>query len=165
VGQYLETDAGQFFGFPTATALTVGSIKIETDGPGIIGDVVFGDPVDFKYAASMPLQTKKLTKAVFSQVASTNNFFTGLALYNPDSESSDITIEVYNSTGELKGSKTQALPAGHRLSALIPELVPAAKDVVGGYIVVRSTRPAIAQQIFGESGLNQFSAVPPRIAD
>ncbi|MFQ5740423.1 MAG: RHS repeat domain-containing protein [Acidobacteriota bacterium] len=163
VGEYLERDVGLLFGFPTASDLTVGSLKIETDGPGIIGDVVFGDPIGFKYAASLPLQTKKLTRAIFSQVASTENFFTGLAFYNPDTEQADVRVRVYNSEGGLEGDETKTLPAGNRISGLVPELVPSAAGVVGGYIVVEATRPLIAQQIFGEAALNQFSAVPPKI--
>ncbi|UCF35994.1 MAG: hypothetical protein JSU96_14385, partial [Acidobacteriota bacterium] len=165
VGQQVEVDMGTFFGFSTPSELTVGSIRVETDGPGVVGDVLFGDPIGFKYAASMPLQTEKVTRAVFSQVATTLDFFTGLALYNPDTEETEITINVYNASGQRKGSAIKLLAAGHRMAGLIPELVPSAATVVGGYIVVESTRPLVAQQIFGQAQLNQFSAVPPKIVE
>lgn len=159
----VELDAGEFFGFPTTSSLTVGSIKIETDGPGVIGDVLFGDPIGFKYAASMPLQDKKFRKAVFSQVANVVNFFTGLALYNPNPDGASVSIEVFSAKGESRGKNVIQVEAGSRLSSLVPELVPSTAGQAGGYIVIDSDIPIIAQQIFGEAHLNQFSAVPPKV--
>ena len=103
-GEQLERDVRELFSFsPAGTASpssqdaagmeVVGSLRIEADGPGTIGDVIFGDPLAFTYAASMPLQAQKFTKAVFSQVANALGFFTGLAFYNPNAEAADVTIK------------------------------------------------------------------------
>ena len=62
------------------------------------------------------------------------------------------------------GQSQQFLAAGHRLSKLVPELVPDSDGQAGGYIVVRSTAPLIAQQLFGAlgpEGIRLLSAVPP----
>ena len=173
-GEQLEQDVGELFDFSAAAAAApfagpanstvVGSLRIEADGPGTIGDVIFGDPVAFTYAASMPLQTQKFLKAVFSQVANTLGFFTGLAFYNPNLESADVTIQVFSSDGVKTGEETITIGAGRRISKLVPELVPSTAGQVRGYIVVQSTQPLIAQQLFGQSGLNLLSAVPPKVA-
>ena len=167
--QALVGDAGQLF----ASALEgnpaglVGSLRLRADGPGIVGDVVFGDPDDLQYAAALPLQSRPFKQAVFSQVANISGFFTGMALYAPD-EAAKVSIEVYTAGGELVGRSVQRLGAGQRLSKLASELVPASEGQAGGYIMLRSTRPLIAQQLFGvtdATGIQLLSAVPPTVVD
>ncbi len=162
-GDFLERDAGEIFAF--TDALAVGSLHVQADGPGVIGDVVFGEPGTLRYASSMPLQVQKFTTAVLNQVANGMGLFTGLALYNPGAEAANVTIEVYAPTGAMTGSKTFSLPAGGRLSQLVPELVPETAGQVTGFIILRSTHPLIAQQLFGENGLSMLSAVPPSIVN
>lgn len=173
-GEQMEQDAGDLFSFAAtgsdkvssaspASSVVVGSLRVEADGPGVIGDVIFGDPTLFTYAASMPLQTRKFTKAVFSQVANTLNFFTGLAFYNPNPVAALVTIQVFAGEGIKTGEETITIEAGQRISKLVPELVPSTAGQVRGYIVIQSTQPLIAQQLFGESSLSLLSAVPPTV--
>ncbi|MFB3902181.1 MAG: hypothetical protein ACE15E_01905 [Acidobacteriota bacterium] len=162
-GDFLERDAGEIFTF--TDALAVGSLHVQADGPGVIGDVVFGEPGSLKYASSMPLQVQKFSTAVLNQVANGMGLFTGLALYNPGNEAANVTIEVYAPTGTMTGSTNFPLPAGGRLSQLVPQLVPETAGQVTGFIILRSTRPLIAQQLFGENGLSMLSAVPPSVVN
>ena len=173
-GDQLSEDAATLFASQPAAAVTglqgtdanfVGSLQVEADGPGVIGDVIFGDPVGFQFAAALPLQTRSFLEAVFSQVANIPSFFTGLALFAPK-EDADITIEVRAADGTLVGESQQFLEAGHRLSKLVPELAPDSDGQAGGYIVLRSTAPLIAQQLFGAlgpEGIRLLSAVPPTV--
>jgi len=73
------------------------------DGPGACGIGMPGCEVDAGQLFGFPTQT----------------FFTGLAFYNPDTESTDVTVKVYNSAGDLKGAETRPLPAGNRMSGLV----------------------------------------------
>jgi hypothetical protein len=141
----------------------VGSLRVEANGAGVIGDVIFGDPASFRYAAALPLQSEKFTRAVFSQVANVAPFFTGLAIYNPGTVAAQVTIEVYNATGALAGQATVPVGAGQRISRLVSQLVPATASQAGGYVSIRSTQAIIAQQLFGDNGSNFLSAVPPTI--
>jgi hypothetical protein len=163
-GEILERDAGELFDLP-AGAESIGSLSIEADGIGILGDVVFGERHSFNYAAAMALQTRTLVEAVFSQVADSDVFWTGLALYNPGSSDSEVNIEVYSATGVRTAATTGpiVLGRGKRFSKLLPQLLPATAGQVGGYIVIRSTRPIVAQQLFGDNSFNFLSAVPPSI--
>ena len=124
----------------------VGSLIVEADGDGIVGDVIFGDDVDFQYGASLPLQTQVFTEAPFNQVANLSGFFTGLAFFYPGvavpalSKTStqgtvpnaEITIQVFQATGELTGVSVQVLAAGERISKVVPELVPESAGQAGG---------------------------------
>jgi len=153
--------------FDVQAESVIGSLRVESDGNGVIGDVIFGDPVNFGFAASLPLQTETFTQAVFGQVANMAGFITGLALYNPGQNDTDITIEVISAGGEMVGQSIQPLGAGLRLSKLVPELVPTSEGQVGGYIRIRSDQPVIGQLLFGALGFNGiptfFSAVPPTV--
>jgi len=157
----LNSNVSDLFSFEQSSI--VGSLKVESDGTGVLGDVVFGSPSDMSYAAALPLQTEAFRKAIFNQVAQhqTYGYFTGLALFNPGSIKAHITIQVFDSSGGLKGNYETDLEAGQRMSKMVSELLLNLTDQLGGYIVIDSTRPLIAQQLFGSSDLSFISAVPP----
>ena len=165
-GEQLSEDAASLFASPQEIGTSfVGSLKVEADGPGVIGDVIFGDPTRFEFAAALPLQTKSFLEAVFSQVANVPGFFTGLAFFAPE-EDADITIEVRAADGTLLGESPQFLEAGRRISKLVPQLAPDSDGQAEGYILIRSTAPLIAQQLFGAlgpEGIRLLSAVPPTV--
>jgi hypothetical protein len=174
--QSLQQDVGQLFGLgPGGTQIVVGSIQVESSTPGLVGDVVFGDPVALRYAAALPLQTQLFRNAIHSQVSNgvdpTNrslNSFTGLALFNPQSQATaTVTIRVYNRLGLLVGERTLQLDPRSRISDVLasPNLVPESAGLVGGYIRLISSQPIVGQQLFGNSTLDYLSAVPPAIVE
>ena len=169
----VQSPAGGGFSF-------VGSLIVEADGDGIVGDVIFGDDVDFQYAASLPLQTQVFTEALFNQVANLPGFFTGLAFFYPGAAvaassqastqgevpNAEITIRVFRASGELTGVSVQTLAAGERISRVLPELVPESAGQGGGYVLISSSQGIIAQMLYGavENGVVKlFSAVVPTV--
>lgn len=159
--KFMELDVSDLYELPPG--LTVGSLHLETDGPGVVGDVVFGDTTSLEYAAALPLQCEGFTEAVFSHVANNSTIYTGLAFYNPGTETAEITLEVFARNGSLVGTQELQLEQGKRLSRLLPELVPASSGYLGGYVVVRSSQPIIGQQLFGDYTQTYLSASPPTI--
>ena len=129
-GELLEMDARDLFGFED---LAIGSLKMEGDGDGVIGDVIFGDGAAFTYAAALPLQSQTFTQAVFSQVANLEGFFTGLALFNPTLETADVTIEVFSAEGEKTGELELQLGPSKRISELLTELIPSTAGQLRGF--------------------------------
>ncbi len=163
-GEALQADVADRFDFEGADPV-VGSLRVEADGGGILGDVVFGSP-DLRYAAAMPLQTSLASKAIFSQVANIpGSFFTGLALYNPQARKAEVRIDVFRDDGSPAGSQTIQLEPGHRLSKTLDELVPASAGVVRGYVRIESTEPVVLQQLFGDFIQSLLAAVPPTIVE
>lgn len=163
-GQQFTQDAAQIF--PLGDF--IGTLKVSSDGSGIVGGVIFGDPVDFQYAAALPLQSHALRDAVFSQFASIPGFLTGLALYYPDSATQDgnVSVEVIDPKGRSLGLVTQVMKPGERLSKQIKELIPAAEGHLGGYIRITSDQPVFAQVLFVavvKGKVTLFSAVPPTV--
>ena len=180
-GNALQISVGKLFGTgsPITSSLITGSIRIDTDGPGVIGDVIFGDPGDpdtgipneVDFAAGLPLQTTLFKKAIFSQVANgrtnpqdaSTDTFTGIALYNPNPSSAQITVRVFDRKGTLVGETSLSLSENERISQLIEVLIPETADLIGGHIVVESTRSLVGQAFFGNNSLQYLSAIPPHI--
>ena len=178
-----QIEVGTLFGIgpSVGSELITGSIRIDVDGPGLIGDVVFGDPGDpftgtpnvIDFVAALPLQTEGFTRAIFSQVANGSpdpskpslSVFTGLALFNPNSGNAEVTIRVFDNDGNLVGDTTLTLGVNERRSELVETLVSESAGLLGGYIEVVSDQPLIAQQFFGNSTLQFLSAVPPSIVE
>ncbi len=172
-GGTFQKSVGEIFSVGPATGnLTVGSLTVTADGPGVVGDVVFGDPLAAEFTAALLLQSRTFTKAIFSQVANgqtnpedkSTDAFTGLAFSNPsETETITINVEVFDAQGVSAGSAMVELGPGERQSDLVENLVPGSSSLLGGYICVESTGPAVAQQLFGNSLLTFLSAVPPTI--
>ncbi len=168
--QTFQRPVGTTFGLgPASGPAVAGSIRVESSGPGLIGDVVFGDPDGLRYLAALPLQTRLLRRAIFGQVANARGAtasattFTGLAFHNPNPQSAQVTVSVHRENGSLAGRTVLNMAPNTRLSSILEFLVPESAGQVRGYIVVESTRPVVAQQLFGNLTLDFLSAVPPTI--
>jgi hypothetical protein len=161
-GQIFERDAGEVFAFSGGRP-AIGTLRVEADGPELIGDVIFGEVNWLRFAAALPLQADLFTEAVFSQVANGLGYYTGMAFHNPASQPADVTIEVYTGGSVKTGERQLQLGPGARLAQLLWELVPETAGQVGGYIMVRSTQPLIAQLLLGDYRGNLLSAVPPTV--
>ncbi|MFB3906594.1 MAG: FG-GAP repeat domain-containing protein [Acidobacteriota bacterium] len=159
-GAARQLDAAEILHLP-ASASWVGTLRVEPDGPGIIGDVIFVDSAAFSRASSLPLDNHTFTHAVFSQVYNAVDFYTGLALHNPGAGTAQILVEVYSNQGARTGITSISLQPQARVSQLLPEFMPSTAGQVGGYVVVRSTQPVVAQQLFGS--MQVLSAVPATV--
>ena len=145
-----------------------GSLRVDFNGPGVVGDVIFGDSSNLDFAASLPLQAETFREAVFSQLANGMGFFTGVALFNPGSVDAVFTLEVFSSAGVSVGQAIQPLEAGRRVSQLVDQFVPFSAGQVGGFVTIVSDQPLVGQMLFGVSGaegVTLFSAVPPTVVE
>jgi hypothetical protein len=157
---YLEEDAGQLFrSHLGAQQAIVGSLVVEAPEGGVIGDVIFGAST-LAYAAASPLQDSAYREAILGHVANLpGQFFTGLALLNPEDDPVDVEISVFAADGSDTGSTSIELPGRGRVSDVLSNLVERAGDQVGGYIILRSSTPFCAQELFGTQNLSLLSAV------
>lgn len=166
-----QGNASEIFGLEAPPqSILVGSVAVESTLPGLIGDVIFGDPVGGEYAAALTLQTEPLRRAVFSQVANGERragdtlppIFTGIAVFNPGDVATDVSLQVYDSQGVLQGEAGGiAMQPRARFSDLIQNLVPRSRGLLGGFVVLESTPGrVVAQELFG-NGRTFLSSVPP----
>jgi hypothetical protein len=163
-GEAFGHDVGELLGLGDSSAPFVrGILQVKTDGPGLIGDVVFGDPLGFEFMTALPLQAYSFTKAVFSQVANTEDVFTGVVFYNPGYQAAQLTLKAYAPDGTMTGSKVVSLKSRHSLFRLVGELLPSTSGQVGGSIHLESTKPITAYQSFVSANLNFLAAVTPTV--
>jgi hypothetical protein len=134
----------------------------------VIGDVSFGDAVNERFVASLPLDGTPVSNLVFSQVAQGSAgggkpYFTGIAMYNPGATDCTVTIDVYSEKGVKTGTASIPLARGNRISKTLPQLVPAISSQVRGYIRLTVTGGAIVTfELFGDQVLEFLAAVPPQ---
>ncbi len=150
-----------FFG-PGTGSITQGYVHITSSGPKLAGNVVFGDPAKQRFASALPLVSALQREFVFSQVASNETYFTGLALLNPGAADAVVTLDLYRSDGTREASVTETLPAKRRMSRLVTEFFPslAGQSRSSGYIRVTSSQGLASFALFGTHDLSVLSAIP-----
>lgn len=170
-GQQSRTRGDAVFGLPDpalTASIVEGSLLVTADGPGVVGDVVFGDALNQKFIASLPLDANPASNIVLSQVAQGSPnagkpYFTGVALYNPNNTAVQVTLDVYSEQGTKTGTGIVSLPAGNRISRTLPELVPAISNQVRGFIRLTSSGgPVVTFELFGDQAQDFLAAVPPQ---
>jgi hypothetical protein len=151
---------------PTRT-LTEGSIVVKSDGPGVIGDSLFGDSLGEAFLAALPLETGAASDLVFSQVVQGSPdggrpYFTGVALYNPNGHDVGVTLDVFDETGRKRGSAAVDLAARGRTSRTLPQFIPDLAGQIRGYMRITATGPIVAGELIGDQMLQFLAAVRPQ---
>lgn len=157
----LKERAWTFFDFEGDAA--IGSLVIEVDSGGVVGDVIFTPFEGIEYAAALPLQTRPVKEAVFNHIANSDDIYTGLAFFNPNEEETQITIVAKRGDGTEAGTRQITLAPGHRISRTLadPDMLPGTASQLDGFISISSTQPIICQQLYGSIDLRFLAAVPP----
>ncbi len=136
-----------------------GYVQIDSDRR-LAGSVIFGDEGGWMLKTALPLVTEGRKAAIFSQVAQDKNYYTGVAIANPNTTEAVVAISIYDTNGVLKGSGTQNIPAGGRISKLLLEIAPGLPEMSAGYFTLKSEQPIFSFAVFGTNGFTALSAVP-----
>jgi hypothetical protein len=155
-GKLLITD--QEFFAPMGTS---GYVEVRSNGPRLVGDIVFGDPDQETMASSLPLEAGTRKGMVFGHVVENDTWWTGIALLNPGGMDAVVGIELYDNTGKLIRSKQELLKAGRREIGLLWQYFEGLGEHQG-YMKVSSDQGLAGFALFGTSGLSLMSAVPPQ---
>ncbi len=98
----IRIDDPEFFkpaGVSWGIDLKQGYVQIVSSGIRLAGSVVFGDPAHSTFSAALPLVSGLQRTSVFSQVASNNQYFTGLAILNPLNIEAVVTVDIFQADG------------------------------------------------------------------
>jgi hypothetical protein len=154
----IEEKADALFSLSGNTLIS-GYIKFEVQGnaPGLIGYLDYGTS-DGVLLSAVPAQSTSYSDLYFSHVAEGLGYYTGLALLNPNTQVSSVTIDVLDRDGNKTGSANLTLDGGQRRSKLLSELLPKLGTQLGGYVHVTATRPIFAFQLFGSRSALTFLA-------
>jgi len=157
----LEERVEQMFNL-SGDAIIDGYIRFETqtDTPGVIGFLDYGG-TDGIVLSAVEAQGEGYSDLLFSHVAEGSGYYTGLALLNPNSEPSIVTLDTFDSSGSRTGSTIVNLKPGEREARLLSELLQRQVNQLGGYIHLTATRPIFAFELFGSRDSFTFLASVP----
>ena len=136
-----------------------GWLAVESANGQLLGSVSFEGPGG-QYLAALPLQTRGAREFLLSQVAQTDDIFTGVTLFNVSKGRALISVEVFTSEGALRGTALLELEENQKGAFLLLELFPALGIQQKGFIRVRANRPILGFELFGRRDLEFLSAVP-----
>lgn len=136
-----------------------GWLEITANRPGLAGNVELR--LTDRNMTQLPLQVLHKNELRFSHLAEGHGIETGLALLNPADIDLDVTLEVYNSEGELTGEAYLLVPAKSQVSRLLSEYLPDLGNQVGGYIKVKSSDDIVGLELFYKQDLEYVASVVP----
>jgi hypothetical protein len=129
--------------------------------PPLAGALRFS-AADGSGSSSLPLFIAPAADFIYSHVAQSLGYYTGVAILNMNSGPTTVEVSVYKADGTAVGSFSQILQPGQKIAKLLYELVPASFGQVGGYIRIKSTLPVTSFSLFGTNDGLSLSAIPPQ---
>ena len=159
----MEIDLQKNMGIGGST-IQQGSLHISGNRGRLTGFISFG--TDQALVSLVP-QDNPSSTMTFAHIAETKdgkfNYFTGLALYNPNQESVGLEVVAHRADGSVVGSWSGMIPAKGHFSRLLRELPGIADSIMGqtgGYFEVYATSPVYALSLFGTGNLSALAAIP-----
>jgi hypothetical protein len=142
-----------------------GYLKITSSGPKLTGSVIFGDPKRESFSSALPLTGTLLRSFLYGQIASNDQYFTGMAILNPNEVKATAAITVHDKKGNILLSKTETIEGKQRIAKLINQYFPQlnGQSIAGGYITITSDQDVASFALFGTLNLSVLSAIPPQV--
>jgi hypothetical protein len=133
---------------------TVGWIRVESDQP-LVGLEILGS-VTSGGVAGLVAPNYVRHNLAFSHFDTTADWWTGIALVNPNGTSATVTLNAYNQSGAGIGNSTIILPANGQNFFQV-------KDQLGvsgtGWINVSSDQPLAGLELFGNVATGQITGI------
>jgi hypothetical protein len=159
-GAILQEDVASMFGF-SGEGPIAGWLEVESSAESIDGSVSYSIPSSNSWAAVASAPEGK-TRAIFSHIATTFGYYTGIALLNPGALAANVRVVAVRADGSRLGIYTTALQPGQRISNLVTELIPDAVDQGGGFVWVSSDVPLFMSSLFGHVTNGVLANIPPQ---
>jgi hypothetical protein len=133
----------------------IGYLEVASNGVRLAGSITLGDAEHKEVATSVPLVPLSKESALIGQIASSDKYYTGLAILNPGNTASLVALDLYGADGTKEDSVQMNLSPRQRLSRLLSEYFPAlaGKDHMSGYIKINASVPFASYAFFGTHNL------------
>lgn len=166
--------ADEILGFPdplTDPALYQGTLHMEAERSGLIVSLLYGDARNGRYLATGSLVATKGTRFAMVHFAegafdesAKGQYYTGLALYNPNRTLANVEVEAFSPTNVSLGKSNVVLERDARRSATLGQLIPALQAKANtGFVIVTSDLPIMVFEVFGSSRSEFLTSVPPLV--
>ncbi len=159
-GQALREDLEGMFGF-TGSQTVEGWVRVDSTAQAINGSIAYSIP-SLNSQAAVASVAQGSTRAIFSHIATSQGFFTGVAALNAGSLAAQVRIVAVRPDGSRLGSFSTTLLPGQRISRLIDQMIPEAAGQAGGLIFARSDQPVYLTSLFGSGTV--LANIPPQPA-
>lgn len=168
----LTGSADELFGFPDPLAdptLYQGTLKITTDKPGLIADLVYGDARAGSFLAMGGLRAQTAKNFGLGHLATgcfgepPKEYYTGIAIYNTSLYAVNVTVEADGPDGKYLGNALLYIQPGDRVAQTIGQLIPSLVQQNGGTIKITGDLPVNVFGLYGFShycGANRSIAAP-----
>ncbi|MDD5542407.1 MAG: IPT/TIG domain-containing protein [Acidobacteriia bacterium] len=158
----IRTSLATLFGLDASSPDVIGGwVSIHSNFGPISGFMTYGSNFHPELAAVSP-QVRPLNQMVFSHLApASTGYYTGIALLNSNSSSANVQLTVIDGSGVTTAVRQLTLGPNQKIAQLIPELIPAAQNQVGGSLVVSSDQPLYGLELIGSTSLTVMANVPP----
>ena len=170
----LEEEVAALFGLQEAFT---GYLAADPQGvSGLAGSLTFGEAGAGRFLSALPLTPQAHNRFLLGHIANGRigavDYFTGLALLNPDTENSTrVQITAFDQQGRVLDSRFLLLEppsadcpdCGVRRVFLLDDLMPGLTDLFGGYILIENQENSagvLVFELFGDWDLDVLSAVP-----
>jgi Family of unknown function (DUF5719) len=132
-----------------------------TSGLPITGYIAYADLIGAGVAVVAPQQDAQ-NQLLFAHIADLPPWLTGIALLNPNSAPTNVTLYAINPSGTLIGSANFSLAQGANTAKLLRELVPLTQQRTsdGGFVFVQASSPIFGIELFFSRNLQILANVP-----
>jgi len=162
-GRTTISDPAVFGAAPKPEGLQ-GYVAVTSSATRIAGSVRFGDPAEARFQTALPLVSEGMIEALFGQIANDPLlWYTGLAVVNPNAETAQLVVEIFDTQGIRVGRGEVPIPPHGRISKLLSDIVPDLPAMARGYFKVRADRPVVSFAVFGPRTLAALAAIPPQV--
>lgn len=141
-------------------SLMSGWVRVESSFGPISGFIAYGNLSTPSLAAVGP-QLQPVNAMVFSHLAPQSlGYFTGIALLNINPTTASVKLSAIDRNGVTTSVRQISLSPQQKIAQLVSDLLPEAKDQVGGSVVIVSDQPLFGIELFGSTNLRVLANVP-----
>ncbi len=147
----LREDLQSMFGFSGSSPLD-GWILVKATSDAVNGFVSYGDSSSGALAA-VTSSAEGRTRALFSHIATSSGFSTGISLLNPGSVTANVRILALTKSADILGVFDTVLQPSQRFNRFLgtSDLIPAAANQTGGVIFIKSDQPVYMSALISSS--------------
>ena len=137
-----------------------GWLEVIADRPGLAGNVELR--LTDANMTQVPFQVLDTSEFLLGHVAEGFGLETGVAMVNPSDQDVQVTMQIYNSDGDVTGESQFTIPALTHVSRLLKEYVPGFGEQTGGYIKIFSSSNIVVLELFYKQDLEYVASVVPQ---
>jgi hypothetical protein len=168
-GQVIRT-IGSLFPALDASTLTTGYVRVDVSpiqvGPFVFTPLLAGSlrfsASNGSGSAALPLVTPALSEFVYSHVAESAVYYTGIAMLNTNTTAASVSVQVFTAAGTSVGTTLLTLQPGQRVAELLHQLMPATAGQSGGWIHILSNQPISSFSLYASYDGLSLAAIPPQ---